>query len=391
MEFRLLGPLEVVEDGRAVAVGGRQPRRLLALLLLHTNEVVSADRLIDELWEGRPPATAPNTMQVHVSKLRKALPGAALRTRPPGYVLEVDAERVDVRRFERLVRDGRAAAVRGDAGAGVALLDEALGLWRGPALAEFAFESFARPEITRLDELRLVAREERFDAALALGRHAELVGELEALVSENPLRERLRGQLMLALYRSGRQAEALAAYRDAREALVEGLGIDPSPQLQQLEHAILVQDPSLAPPSGTEQRAATVLFADLGVGEHADASAGAIATALEEVAAAGGAAERGIADAMLATFLDQDATQRAVAAAVRIVERLASDFGGRLRPRMAVETGEVDIDPTGRTSGRPVSIAARLVRDASPGEIVVGEQAAERLGGNLPSPRVRPA
>src|SRR5215213_7443317 len=174
MEFRLLGPLEVVEDGRAVAVGGRQPRRLLALLLLHTNEVVSADRLID------------------------------------------------VRRFERLVRDGRAAAVRGDAGAGVALLDEALGLWRGPALAEFAVESFARPEITRLDELRLVAREERFDAVLALGRHAELVGELEALVSENPLRERLRGQLMLALYRSGRQAEALAAYRDAREALVEG-------------------------------------------------------------------------------------------------------------------------------------------------------------------------
>src|SRR5215213_7013319 len=246
MEFRLLGPLEVVEDGRAVAVGGRQPRRLLALLLLHTNEVVSADRLIDELWEGRPPATAPNTMQVHVSKLRKALPGAALRTRPPGYVLEVDAERVDVRRFERLVRDGRAAAVRGDAGAGVALLDEALGLWRGPALAEFAFESFARPEITRLDELRLVAREERFDAALALGRHAELVGELEALVSEHPHRERLRGQLMLALYRSGRQAEALAAYRDARLAL-DALGIEPSEQLRRLERQILTQDAARLP------------------------------------------------------------------------------------------------------------------------------------------------
>ena len=245
MEFRILGPLEVWDEGGEVSLGGPKPRALLAVLLLHPNEVVPADRLIDELWGEDSPERAAAALRVNVSRLRKALPQDVLTTRSPGYVVRVEPDELDLHRFERLVDEGRSLLARGLAADASERLRDALSLWRGPALADFAYESFAQAAIARLEEIRLAAVELRIDADLALGRHDELVGELEALVAEHPLRERLRRYLMTALYRSGRQAEALDAYQDARRALVDELGIEPSPALQELERAILRQDPSL--------------------------------------------------------------------------------------------------------------------------------------------------
>ena len=245
MEFRILGPLEAWEGGHEMSLGGPRPRALLALLLLHANEVVSADRLIDELWGEDSPEDAAAALRVNVSRLRKTLPQDVLTTRSPGYVLRVERDALDLHRFERLVDEGRSLLARGLAADASQRLREALALWRGPALADVAYESFAQAAIARLEEIRVAATELRIDADLALGRHHELVGELEALVAEHPLRERLHGNLMTALYRSGRQADALSAYQDARHALVEELGIDPSPELQELERAILRQDHAL--------------------------------------------------------------------------------------------------------------------------------------------------
>lgn len=250
MEFRVLGPLEAYDDrGRPLGLGGTKQRALLATLLLHANRVVSVDRLIDDLWGDHPPETAQNTLQAFVSRLRKALEQdglpRVLHTRPPGYLLAVEPDRLDLARFEQLLAQGERALADGDAPGASALLHEALDLWRGPPLDDVAHEPFALVAIRRLDELRLTALEQRLEADLALGRHGDLVAELAALVREHPLRERLRGQQLLALYRSGRQAEALDAYQDARRTLVDELGIDPSPALQQLEKAILRQDPAL--------------------------------------------------------------------------------------------------------------------------------------------------
>jgi YVTN family beta-propeller protein len=237
--------LEVREGERSLPLGGRKQRTLLAILLLHANEVVSSDALIDGLWGERPPKTAGTALQVYVSNLRKLLSPERLETRSPGYLLHIEPEELDLGRFEQL-----AAQTNGDdPEASASALTEALTLWRGQPLADFAYDSFAQTEIARLEELRLTATEQRIDAELRLGRDAELVGELEALVAKHPLRERLVSQLMLALYRSGRQTEALEAYRRARQTLVEELGIEPSPALKQLEKAILAQDPALeAPP-----------------------------------------------------------------------------------------------------------------------------------------------
>jgi DNA-binding SARP family transcriptional activator len=242
MEFRLLGPLEVVEHDRLLALGGVKQRSLLAILLLHANEVVSSDRLIGELWGQTPPSTAAKSVQVYVSRLRKELGvEGRLMTQAPGYILRVDASELDLARFEQLLAEAR----RADASSAAQKLRRALALWRGPALADLAYEPFAQSEIGRLEELRWVALEQRIDADLAGGRHAELVGELEALINEQPLREHLRYQLMLAFYRSARQAEALAAYREARRELSEELALEPSEELKRLEQAILRQDPAL--------------------------------------------------------------------------------------------------------------------------------------------------
>jgi DNA-binding SARP family transcriptional activator len=254
MRFRILGPLEVKDDGGEVPLGGHRPRALLALLLLHPNEVVPADRLIDELWGELSRERGAGALRVNVARLRKALPDGVLTTKSPGYVIRVAADELDLHRFERLVDEGRGSLARGLEADASERLREALSLWRGPALADFAYESFAQPAIARLDEIRLTATELLIDADLELGRHDELVGELEALVAKHPLRERLRGSLMTALYRSGRQAEALDAYQNARRALVDELGIEPSPGLQELERAILRQDPALEVASGTASR-----------------------------------------------------------------------------------------------------------------------------------------
>jgi DNA-binding SARP family transcriptional activator len=243
MEFGILGPLEVLDGDRAVALPGPRQRSLLVLLLLNANQVISSDRLIDELWTHEAPESAAAALQASVSRLRKALGGGAelLATVAPGYVLRVGAGQLDLRRFEALVAQASAE----EPAAAADTLRAALSLWRGPPLAEFAYEHFAEAAIGRLDELRLLAFERRISADLELGRHAELIPELESLVAEHPLREGLRGQLMLALYRAGRQAEALETFQSARRTLVDELGIEPGRALHDLETAILRQDTSL--------------------------------------------------------------------------------------------------------------------------------------------------
>src|SRR6187200_1815910 len=243
LEVRLLGPIEVERDDEPVALGGQKPRTLFAALALEPGRVVSVDRLVEALWPGEPPDTAGHAIQVYVSQLRKAL-GPVIATRAPGYVLELEPERVDAHRFARLAQEGRAALEGGEPESAEVALREALALWRGPALADFLYEPFAQTQIARLEELRTVVVEERIEADLALGRHVELVSELEALVQSERLRERPRAQLMLALYRSGRQADALAAYRDTRATLVEELGLEPGEELKALERRILALDPA---------------------------------------------------------------------------------------------------------------------------------------------------
>ena len=251
MQFRILGPLEVADGHGAISFDAPKQRTLLAVLLLHANEVVSSERLIDEVWGAKPPATAAKVMQTYISQLRKALGSDAIVTRPPGYTLQVEDGALDVDRFHRLTSDAQAFVGKGKPASAEKLYREALALWRGPPLSDVVFESFAANEVEGLDEERLKALTDRIDCDLTLGRHHELASELEALVGQYPLRERLRGQLMLALYRSGRQADALAAYQDARRTLVDELGLEPSGELQALERAILTHDVALEPPPPT--------------------------------------------------------------------------------------------------------------------------------------------
>src|SRR5262245_11272449 len=247
MEFRVLGPFEVVAGGEPVALGGTKQRALLARLLLDAGRPVAADRLVEDLWGEAPPDTARKMIQVYVSRLRKLLPEGALQTQPPGYQLAPAAGSLDLERFERLHAEGRVALDERRYDDARRALCEALALWRGPPLAEFANEPFAAPEAARLQELRTATVEERIQADLELGRATDVVAELEALVDEHPLRERLRGYLMLALYRSGRQADALAAFQEGRRALSDELGLEPSAELRALGLRILRHAPSLAP------------------------------------------------------------------------------------------------------------------------------------------------
>jgi DNA-binding SARP family transcriptional activator len=246
-EFRVLGPVEAAVDGRVVPLPAAKPRALLALLLLGRNRVVPVHELLADLWSDEPPETATKALQVYVSQLRKVIGADRVVTRAPGYSLRVEEGELDLERFERLARDGRDRLAAGDAEGASELLGQALALWRGPAFAEFAAEPFARDAGARLDDERLAVLEDRIDAELELGRDGALVPEVEELVARNPYRERLRGQLMLALYRSGRQADALDLYRRTRSTFVDELGIEPGPRLQELERAILRHDPELRP------------------------------------------------------------------------------------------------------------------------------------------------
>ena len=248
MQFRILGSLEVADGDAAISLDASKHRALLGVLLLYPNEVVSTERLIDELWGDRPPATATKVLQTYVSQLRKLLGDDLIGTRPPGYRLRIREDELDAERFRRLAGEGHQLAVSGDHEEADALYREALALWRGAPLADVAFKSFARSEVERLDEERLETLTDRIDCELALGRHRELVPELESLVRRHPLRERFRAQLMLALYRSGRQADALNAYQDARRTLIEELGLEPGRELHDLEQAILRHDAALDAP-----------------------------------------------------------------------------------------------------------------------------------------------
>ena len=249
MKFRILGPLEVLgDDGKSLALGGPKPRALLATLLLHENEVVSSDRLIEELWGERPPPTALNLLQGYVSKLRQVLHSQGvpvLVTTSPGYRLSVERGQLDLHRFEDLVREARAATAREAFDRATSSYGEALALWRGPALAGAVLGVATEAGARRLEETRLSVIEERLEAELACGRDTQPVAELQGLVAEQPLRERLRAQLMTGLYRAGRQADALAVYREGRQTLTEQLGIEPGPALSAVERAILTRDPSI--------------------------------------------------------------------------------------------------------------------------------------------------
>ena len=237
MLFRLLGSLEVTVGDRPIRIGTGRQRDVLIMLLLHRNAVVSSERLIDSLWGEHPPATAVKVLQNSVGQLRRALDdreARRLQTRGHGYLLQVEDAELDVERFERLVREGGRALASDRPVDAAALLREALGLWRGPPLADVAYETFAQAEITRLEEQHAIAIERRIDADLALGAHSDLVAELDGLIDQHPLREHLRGQRMLALYRCGRQAEALETYREGRRLLVEEVGVEPGTELRGL-------------------------------------------------------------------------------------------------------------------------------------------------------------
>jgi predicted ATPase/DNA-binding SARP family transcriptional activator len=412
MDFRILGPFEVRDGDRAVGVGGPKQRSLLAILLIHAGHSVTAERLIELLWGDERPSRAEAALQVYVSQLRKALEpdrgrgeeARRLLTRGGGYALRVEAQELDATRFERLASEARAMLAAGEAARAAETLGRALDLWRGPALADFVYEDFAQTEIARLEAARAAAVEDRVEAELALGNHAHLVGELEALVAAHPLRERLRAQLMLALYRAGRQAEALDAYQAARRSLVEELGIEPSPELQRLEQAILRQDPSLAAPAaappGIEEvparegrRTVTAVFVDLGadaVGGEADDPEAlqrplgrCLATAADVFRRYGASVESFPGAALLGVFglpeLHEDDALRAVRAAVELREALGA-LDGAPSARIGVATGEAVV-PTGgslRELGGPaVAVARQLREEAEPGAVLLGRRTYE--------------
>ena len=423
LEFRLLGPLEARLENRTLPLGGRRQRGLLALLLLRANEVVSRDRLVDELWRDHAPETAANALAALVSRLRRVLPANVLVTRSGGYEASVELDAIDVFRFQRLADEGGRALASGDAAEAADRLRSGLALWRGPPLADFTYEPFAEPVIRRLTEIRLAAVENRIDADLALGRHGELAGELQSLVQDHPLRERFRGQLMLALYRSGRQAEALEVYRDGRQALLDELGIDPSPALQELERAILRQDPGVRAPRSApttelaspptahtvadEVRPVTILHADV-VGTRALSERLAanealalvhecltiISRAVEEF---GGIVQAYEGDAIWAYFGVPTAygndPERAARSALRILElvdRYARDIESAwgitgFAVRVGINGGRAAVGSVGGAElqavalGDATDVAVGLQAAAAPGTILVGETTARRL------------
>ncbi len=409
MEFRILGPLEVLDEGHRVALGGSKQRALLALLLLHRGETLGTERLIDELWGERPPATPTKSVQVHVSRLRKTLAPAGselIVTREYGYELAIDRELVDAERFERLMGEGRDELAGGHAENAAAALEEALSLWRGRPLDDLAYERFAEGEIARLEQLRLAALEQLIEAKLALGRHAELVAQLETLVAEHPYRERLWGQLMMALYRCERQADALHAYQDARRALVEELGIEPGERLRELERAILAQDPALGLPAG-DQSGVLVTPAELPTGVVTflltdvedssglwEADADAMADALElhdrligeKVEAFGGRLlkAKGEGDATLTAFRRASDAVACAAELQRALLGTSWPGGLDLRVRVALHTGEAH-ERAGDYFGPALNRAARLRGLARGGATVMSQTTAEIVRDRLPA------
>jgi predicted ATPase/DNA-binding SARP family transcriptional activator len=411
MDYRILGPLEIRAGDRLVPLRGVRQRELMAVLLLRANEIVSSDRLINELWEGEPPPTAAKMIQNGVSQLRKLIEPDVLVTRSPGYLLVVQPDELDAHRFQRMVEEARADLGAGEPAQAAAALREADGLWRGPALADCADIPYARAEAARLEELRSAAIEDRIEAELELGRHADLVAELEALVAQYPLRERLRAQLMVALYRSGRQAEALRVYHETREFLVEELGLEPGRALQRLERAVLAHDPALELPrdeapepardtvSPRETRkTVSVVAADvltLGGPHDPEALRRPMSRAVETVTGVlerhGARTEASAAGGVIGIFgvptVHEDDALRAVRAAseardalLELRHELEHDGDIAIALRSGVNTGDVVAGTEARTlvAGDAVNVAARLQQAADPGEILLDEQT-ERL------------
>ena len=385
LEFRILGPVEVLRNGADLKIGPRKERLLLARLLLNASRVVSADQLIEDLWAGRPPSGAAKTLRSYVSHLRGALGGDIVKGRPPGYVLDIEPEQVDARRFESLLRDGRDARSRGEAEEASVRLREGLDLWRGGALADLIGEPFAGVEARRLEELRFEALEERIQADLDRGGHLALVAELEALVAEFPMRERLWAQLMTSLYRSGRQADALAAYRRARGLLAEELGLEVGEELRELEQSILRQELGAAPtpeaprqlPGGTvtllftDIEGSTSLLQELG-NRYAEVLAEHRRVLREAFSLHGGIEIEAQGDAFFVVF---PGANNAIAAAVAAQDGLAS---GPVRVRMGIHTGEPDLTEDGYV-GAEVHRAARIMAAGHGGQVLLSQATRELI------------
>jgi DNA-binding SARP family transcriptional activator len=428
VEFRILGPLEVRAGGSPVTIPGAKPRAVLAVLLLHANRSVTPDQLARALWGEEAPSGATKTVQVHVSRLRKALgEEEVVLTTPAGYELRVDVEQVDAHRFERLLSSGRAELAAGRPSEAADLLEQALGEWRGRPLDDLAFEPFAEREIPRLEDLRVAALEQLAEAKLALGAHAEVLARLETLVVEYPYREGLWAQLMLALYRCDRQADALQAYQDARARLVDELGIEPGDRLRELEQAILAQDPALAAPEvaappvivpaiaaperpplaapTAARRLVSIVFVDIcgstAMAERLDPESmhglldrfmAACSAVIEEH---GGAVEGFAGDSVVGVFgqtvAHEDHALRAVRAAVGLREASA---GLDLGVKIGVDTGEVFVGAGARrprfAAGDAFNVAARLEQAAGEGEILLGDPVRELVRGAVRAERLEP-
>ena len=409
MNFELLGPFRVVAEGASVALGGFKERALLAVLVLNRNRPVSPDRLIDALWSDRPPSSAQNSVQVYVSRLRRKLPVADFHSQvlfreAGGYVLRIPDEAVDAVRFEQLLAEGGEALRGGDPVHAEAILARALGLWRGAPLSEFTFEPFARAEVIRLEELHLRARVAWLEALLALGRHAESVGDLQALVEQHPLEERLRALLMVALHRSGRPTDALDAFRELRAFMADELGLEPSPELRALELAILRQDEvvgdsALAAPRAPrrtprhELRFVTVLAVafdiagvdHLGPEDLDEVGALGRRRLCAEVEMHGGRVLSSLGDVMVAVFgvpvAHDDDPERALRSALEIREWVRAT--GVRSVRVAVETGEVLTHTSDTAPAEPlltgdvINAVVRMHALAPVDAVVVGPRAYE--------------
>jgi class 3 adenylate cyclase len=414
MEYRVLGSLEVVDSvGHRLSLGGARQQTVLASLVLRAGRTVPLQRLVDELWE-KPPGTAAKTVQVYISRLRRQLHAGAIESRPGGYALVLDGDRLDLAQFERTAEEGRRALASGDAERAAELLRDALALWRGPALSGLASETLRR-EAERLEELRLQALEDRLEADLGRGCEREAVAELQPLVAEHPFRERLRAQLMLALYRAGRQTEALEIYRETRKLLADELGLEPSAELRELERRMLAHDPELekaapqpiAAPTAVlpreqpirARRPATVVFADMvdstALAERLDPeSVHGVLDRYSKISAAvlernGGTVEKFIGDAIVGFFglteLHEDDALRGVRAAVELRDAAASlgeelkrTMGIDFAVRLGVNTGDVFVAPGSQresfATGDAVNVAARLEQAAAAQEILLGER-----------------
>ena len=411
MQVRILGPFQLEDGGRQITVGGVRQRAVLADLVLNANEVMPSEQLLLELWGEDSPPSAANALQAAISRLRRVLPSGRLITTARGYMLRLFPAELDAARFEQLVFEGRDALAAGAAAEAVQLLDQAMTLWRGPPLTDFRYEPFAQAEMARLEELRLACLEERNEANLAVGTAGTLTAELGRMVTDHPLRERLRGQLMLALYRSGRQADALEAYRQFRSTLMEELGLEPSSALRELQAAILRHDPALAPGSATggtppARRPVTVLCVALqlapssGVALDPEAHGvmnehvvSGLTAVLErhggKLAASDGEHLMGVFG--VATLHEDDAL-RAARASLDAREALTAEagvlprqYGASLNYRFGLATGEALVGGPGPLgfAGDVGVRAAMLAEAAAPGQILISHQTKQLAAGAI--------